>query len=107
MTLNSSPPRHRVSARQLIGSLLLAGCLSAALVGYDRIAGAAALAWLALLISAAHQAPFAGIEVAVDAVLAACFAVMLTTPRRQPRRIHRGAWLIPVAVLGIERGSPL
>jgi hypothetical protein len=82
--------------------LLLAGCLSAALIGYDRIAGAGAL--LSIAINAA-QAQFTDLQAAAWAVPAACFAVMLVIPRRQPRRIHRAAWLIPTVALGIAAGG--
>jgi hypothetical protein len=80
--------------------LLLSGCLSAALVGYDRIAGAGAL--VAIGTSAAH---FTGMQAAAWSVPAACFAGMLMMPRRQPRRIYRAAWLIPTGALGIAAGG--
>ena len=94
-----------VDASWLWRLLLLTGCLTAALVGYDRIAGAGALIWVALGIGAANRAHVAGLQLAVDAVPAACFVIMLTMPRRHARRIRRAGWLIPIAALGLATGG--
>lgn len=94
-----------VDASWLWRLLLLAACLSAALAGYDRIAGAGALIWVALGIGAANRAHVAGLQLAVDAVPAACFVIMLTMPRRHARRIRRAGWLIPIAALGAATGG--
>lgn len=94
-----------VDASWLWRLLLLTACLSAALVGYDRIAGAGALVWVALGIGVANRAHVAGLQLAVDAVPAACFVIMLTMPRRHARRIRRAGWLIPIAALGVATGG--
>ena len=85
--------------------LLLGGSLSAALIGYDRIAAAGALAWIAIVISAPYRGSAVAPLVALEAVPVACFAVMLTMPRYQSRRVRRVAWLIPIAALGTVAGG--
>src|ERR1019366_4187805 len=85
--------------------LLLGGCLSAALIGYDRIAAAGALAWIAIVITAPHRGSTVGPLVALEALPVVCFAVMLIMPRYQSRRVRRVAWLIPIAALGTVAGG--
>lgn len=80
--------------------LLLGGCLSAALIGYDRIAAAGALAWMAMVITAPYRGSAVGPLVALEALPILCFAVMLIMPRYQARRVRRAAWLMPIAALG-------
>lgn len=82
--------------------VLLAGALALALVGYDRAAGAAALVWTAARMPAL-LADFPGREVAAIAVTlapAACFATLLSAPRRRAPDPRRLAWFaIPLALV--------
>jgi hypothetical protein len=92
-------PQTLSHSTQVWHLLLLGGCLSAALVGYDRIAAAGALASIAIVITG----PYRGSAVAplvVEALPVVCFAVMLIMPRYQARRARRIAWLVPIAALG-------
>jgi hypothetical protein len=83
----------------------VSACLGAALIGYDRLAAAGALAWIALLVSAGYRRPEIGMLLVSYATPIAAFAVMLTAPRRRSRRIRRLAWLIPIAALGATAGG--
>jgi hypothetical protein len=80
---------------------LLGASLAIALIGYDRIAGFAALGWLA---STHPGHVFEGHPefVLVLAVTVACFTTMALAPRRGTQDIRRIAWLaviVPLAVL--------
>ena len=95
----------RADSTQVWHLLLLGGCLSSALIGYDRIAAAGALAWIAIVITAPHRGSTVGPLVALEALPVVCFAVMLIMPRYQSRRVRRVAWLIPIAALGTVAGG--
>ena len=93
-------PQAVADSTQVWELLLLAGCLSVALMGYDRIASMGALAWIAIVINARYRGSTLGPVVAMDVVPVVCFAVMLIVPRSGVRRVGRLAWLIPIAALG-------
>ena len=82
---------------------LLAAVLALALVGFDRVAGVAALAWTALRFPhLAGPAP--------EVLPALCFAVMVVAPRRRAPDARRLAWLlVPAALVAVfgPRGNPL
>jgi len=82
---------------------LLAAALAIALVGFDRVAGAAALVWTALR--------FPHLAGPVPEVLPALsFSAMVLAPRRRPPDVRRLAWLVVPAALVVAfgpRGNPL
>jgi hypothetical protein len=77
----------------------LGAILAVALIGAERIAGAAALAWTAARLPelAAHNHTFNGI--APTAVPLICFSVLIVNPRRRRLDLRRLAWLLAPAVL--------
>jgi hypothetical protein len=91
------------------GSLtLLAAALALALVGYDRVAGALALAWTAARFPALldHRP---GMEVLLAAVTlppVACFSILVIAPRRRARDPRRLAWLLVPVTLVATLGPP-
>ncbi len=90
-------------------SLILLGvALALALVGYDRIAGVAALIWTAarfpLLLD--HHPGMAALVVAFTLPSVACFAVLVAAPRRRAPDLRRLAWLVVPAALVATFGPP-
>ena len=85
---------------------LLAVALAMALMGRDRIAGLAALAWMALRMPALlHDHPGAG-GVAGELIPFACFTVMVLAPRRRTLDPRGLVWLVVPAGLLATFGSP-
>jgi hypothetical protein len=88
----------------------LAAILATALVGAERLAGVAALAWTAIRMPdlVAHNPTFNGI--APTFVPVVCYAVLILVPRRRALHLRRLAWLGAtgwlVAVYGPHDGSP-
>jgi len=90
-------------------SLVLLGvALALALVGYDRLAGVAALVWTAarfpLLLD--HHPGMAIVLVAVTLPSVACFAVLVVAPRRRAVDPRRLAWLLVPVTLVATFGPP-
>jgi hypothetical protein len=81
---------------------LLAAAVTLALVGLDRLAGAAALVWTALRLpelTALHPG-LAG--VAPEVLPLVCFAVLLLAPRRRAPDLERvGRLLVPVGLVAV------
>ena len=85
---------------------LLAAALAIALVGRDRLAGTAALVWLALRMPALlHDHPGLG-GVVGELIPLACFTVMVVTPRRRALDLRGLVWLVVPAGLLATFGSP-
>ena len=82
--------------------------LALALVGYDRLAGAAALAWTAARFPALldHHPGMGLLMVAVTLPSIACFAVLVIAPRRRAADPRRLAWLLVPVVLVATFGPP-
>jgi hypothetical protein len=79
---------------------LLAAALALALIGLDRLAGAAGLLWSALrLPELLHLHPgLAGL--APEVLPLVCFTVLLLAPRRRSPDLERLAWLlVPIGLL--------
>jgi hypothetical protein len=90
-------------------SLLLLGlALALALVGHDRLAGAAGLGWVAARFpTLLDHRPGMALAVTVATLPAlACFTVLIVGPRRRARDPRRLAWLIVPATLVIAFGPP-
>jgi hypothetical protein len=90
-------------------SLVLLGvALALALVGYDRIAGAAALVWVAARLPALlDHRPGMALAVLVATVPSlTCFAVLTAAPRRRAPDPRRLAWLLVPATLVLAFGPP-
>ncbi len=87
----------------------LAAILAIALVGAERLAGVAALAWTAIRMPdvVAHNPTFNGI--APTFVPVVCYAVLILAPRRRALDLRRLAWLVAtgglVAAYGPHDGS--
>ena len=84
---------------------LLGGSLVAALIGYDRIAAAGALVWLAPVTASPYIISNEKILLATFGLPIVCLVAMIITPRRTNRRARRVAWLIPIAALGAAAGG--
>lgn len=88
--------------------VLLAVALVLALVGYDRLAGVAALVWTAarfpLLLD--HHPGMGALLVALTLPSVACFAVLVVAPRRRARDPRRLAWLLVPVTLVATLGPP-
>ena len=81
---------------------LLAGALSLALIGYDRIAGVVALAWIALITALqVHTLGATWLPHIITWHLgpAAFSLVMVLAPRRRTRSPRSLLWLAPVAAV--------
>jgi len=78
---------------------VLGAILALALVGAERLAGAAALAWTAARFPelVAHNHSFNGL--APTAVPLICFTVLIVNPRRRRLDLRRIAWLLVPALL--------
>jgi hypothetical protein len=87
---------------------LLGVALALALVGFDRLAGIAALVWTAARMPALldHHPGMALVVLAVTVPSAACFAVLAFAPRRRAPDLRRLAWLIVPATLVATLGPP-
>jgi hypothetical protein len=89
---------------------LLALSFALGLVGYWRLAGAGALAWLAMTwpsVSSGGHAPAA--QAVVLAVPLACFATMTIASRQGKPNVRRLAWstlVLPLAALYVRGGPP-
>ncbi|WP_027007198.1 hypothetical protein [Conexibacter woesei] len=86
----------------------LALTLAVALVGFDRLAGAVALAWTASRVPALHGDGIATGELLTTAVLPVLvFTTMVVRPRRRATDPRRLAWLaIPLALAAILGPPP-
>jgi hypothetical protein len=86
--------------------VLLAAALALALVGYDRIAGVAALVWTATRfpILLDHRPGMAVVLLAVTLPSASCFAVLVFAPRRRAVDPRRLAWLVVPVTLAAAFG---
>ena len=78
---------------------VLGAILAVALIGAERLAGTAALAWTAARLPelVAHNHTFNGI--APTAVPLICFSVLIVNPRRRRLDLRRLTWLLAPAVL--------
>jgi hypothetical protein len=90
-------------------SLALIGvALALALVGYDRLAGVAALVWTAarfpLLLD--HHPGMGAVILAFTLPSVACFAVLVLAPRRRAPDPRRLAWLLVPVTLVATLGPP-
>jgi len=88
--------------------VLLAVALSLALVGFDRLAGVAALAWIGARLPAlvADTPGETAAVITVTLLTAGCFATLALAPRRRPRDLRRLAWMIVPVFLAATLGPP-
>jgi hypothetical protein len=88
--------------------VLLAVALSLALVGFDRLAGVAALAWIGARLPAlvADTPGETAAVITVTVLTAGCFATLALAPRRRPRDLRRLAWMIVPVFLAATLGPP-
>jgi len=84
---------------------LLGTALALALIGYDRIAGATALLFVASLVAdpAWRDLTDSGREFLL--VPAICFSVLLVAPRRRTPDARRLAWLVLTAALAVASST--
>jgi hypothetical protein len=85
---------------------LLVVVLAISLAGYDRLGGAAALAWTALRIPALLDANPGIAGLGPEVLPVVCFAVMLLAPRRRGRDLRRLVWLVAPGTLVATLGPP-
>jgi hypothetical protein len=87
---------------------LLGVALALALVGYDRLAGAAGIAWAAARFPALlDDRPGMALAVVVATLPSLiCFTVLVVAPRKRARDPRRLAWLIVPATLILTLGPP-
>jgi hypothetical protein len=85
---------------------LLAAALAVALIGHDRVAGAAALTWTALRLPSLWDHHPGIVNLAPEAVPIACFCVMVLVPRRRTTDLRRLGWLIVPATLVLTLAPP-
>lgn len=85
---------------------LLVAALAIALIGFERVAGAAALAWTAMRLPSlwSHHSGIAGLAPEILPIV--CFTVMILAPRRRAPDPRRLAWLIVPATLVLALGPP-
>jgi hypothetical protein len=86
--------------------VLLVAALSAALIGRDRVAGAAALTWTALRIPTLWDYHPGIVNLAPEVLPIVCFCVMVLAPRRRTTDLRRLAWLVVPAALVLTLGPP-
>jgi hypothetical protein len=88
--------------------LLLAVALSLSLVGFDRLAGVAALVWIGARLPAllADTPGETGAVITVTLLTVGCFATLVLAPRRRPRDLRRLAWMIVPVFLAAALGPP-
>jgi hypothetical protein len=90
-------------------SLVLLGiALALALVGHDRVAGAAALVWTAARLPALfdHHPTLKLAVLAVSLPSIVCFAVLVIAPRKRELDLRGLAWLVIPATLVATLGPP-
>lgn len=85
---------------------LIGAALMLALVGVDRVAGAAALAWTAFRLPALSELHPGLLGLLPEVVPAVCFAVMVLAPRRRSADPRGLAWLIVPVWLVLALGPP-
>lgn len=84
---------------------LLGVALALALVGYDRLAGVAALLFLASAVAGPARYDLTNTNRLPLLVPLLCFAALLAAPRRRPRDARRLLWLLPAAVVAVVAGT--
>jgi hypothetical protein len=83
---------------------LLAAALALALVGFDRLAGAAALAWTGFRLPALSHLHPVLLGLVPEILPALCFAVLVLAPRRRAPAPRRLGWLIVPVWLALALG---
>jgi hypothetical protein len=83
---------------------LLAAALALALVGVDRLAGGAALAWTAFRLPALSDLHPGLLGLVPKVLPALCFALMVLAPRRRAPDLRGLAWLVVPAWLALALG---
>jgi hypothetical protein len=78
---------------------LLGGVLAVALIGYDRLAGAGALAWTVLRLPALWDHHPGLVNLVPEVLPILCFTVLLLAPRQRAPDPRRLAWLLVPAIL--------
>jgi hypothetical protein len=86
---------------------LLAVVLALALVGFDRVAGAGAVLWLGLRFPALVADEVSPMSLVGQVVPLACFATMISAPRREPPQPRRLVYLLVPAGLIAVAGPPV
>jgi len=85
---------------------LLVAALAVALIGYDRVAGAAALAWTVLRLPSLWDHHPGMVNLAAEVLPIVCFYVMVLAPRRRTTDLRRLGWLIVPATLVLTLAPP-
>jgi hypothetical protein len=85
---------------------LLVAALALALIGRDRLAGAAALAWTALRLPTLWDHHPGILNLVPELLPILCFCVMVLAPRRRATDPRRLAWLIVPATLVLTLAPP-
>jgi hypothetical protein len=85
---------------------LLVAALALGLIGRDRLAGAAALAWTALRMPALWDHHPGIVNLAPELLPILCFCVMVVAPRRRATDLRRLGWLIVPATLVLTLAPP-
>jgi len=85
---------------------LLVAALALALIGRDRLAGAAALAWTALRLPSLWDHHPGIVNLAPELLPILCFCVMVLAPRRRATDLRRLGWLIVPATLVLTLAPP-
>ncbi len=83
----------------------LGAALALALVGYDRLAGATALAFVATIFADPARHDLTNTDRIPLVVPIACFAALLLAPRRREPDMRRLAWLAFTAVLAVAAST--
>jgi hypothetical protein len=85
---------------------LLVAALALALIGRDRLAGAAALAWTALRMPSLWDHHPGVVNLAPELLPILCFCLLVLAPRRRPTNLRRLGWLIVPATLVLTLAPP-
>ena len=85
---------------------LLVAALALGLIGRDRLAGAAALAWTALRMPALWEHHPGIVNLAPEVLPILCFGAMVLAPRRRATDLRRLGWLIVPATLVLALAPP-
>lgn len=85
---------------------LLVAAVAIALIGRDRVAGAAALAWTALRIPSLWDHHPGLVHLAPEVLPILCFCVLVLAPRRRATDLRRLGWLIVPAALVLTLAPP-
>jgi hypothetical protein len=85
---------------------LLVAALALALIGRDRLAGAAALAWTALRVPSLWEHHPGIVNLAPEALPILCFCVLAIAPRRRATDLRGLGWLIVPATLVLTLAPP-